>query len=53
MLSVRTIAGVDDRYLAAVWRGDKPTGIWGNWLEAPWCDHHVAEPEIGPFAVSV
>ena len=53
MLSPRTLAGLYDLYLAAVWRGHAPPSMFGDWLEARWCPGVPTEPPVPPDAVSV
>src|SRR5215218_6895261 len=53
MLSARTFAVLYDLHLAAVWRGDQPSGAFGNWLEARWCESNLPEPEGFPAALSL
>ncbi len=53
MLSARTFAVLYDLHLAAVWRGDEPSGAFGNWLEARWCEGNLTEPDSVPAAVSL
>lgn len=53
MLSARTFAVLYDLHLAAVWRGEEPTGAFGNWLEARWYVSDLTEPLSGPTAVSL
>jgi hypothetical protein len=53
MLSPRTLAGLYDLHLAAVWRGHESSSIFGDWLAARWCPGAPIEPEAPPDAVSV
>lgn len=53
MLSPRALAVLYDLHLAAIWRGDAPPSILGDWLEARWCTGSPSEPEVTPDAVSI
>jgi hypothetical protein len=53
MLSPRTLSGLYDLHLAAVWRGHAPPSMFSDWLEARWWADGPAEPAAPPDAVSV
>lgn len=53
MLSPRTLAGLYDLHLAAVWRGHESSSIFGDWFEARWYAGRAAEPARPPDAFSV
>jgi hypothetical protein len=53
VLSPRTLAGLYDLHLAAVWRGHEPPSMFGDWLGARWRRGGPAEPDATPDAVSV
>jgi hypothetical protein len=53
MLTPRTLAGLYDLHLAAVWRGHAPSNMFNDWLEAHWCPDAPSEPPSPPDAVRV
>ncbi|HEY7033299.1 MAG TPA: hypothetical protein VH482_18305 [Thermomicrobiales bacterium] len=53
MLSPRTLAGLYDLHLAAVWRGHESSDIFGDRLGARWSGGGPSEADATPDAIGV